>query len=351
MRNWFLACLLALASVSVALADEAPAERVAKALSSADPLSDGSASAGLFAADAATEDAIRAVAKNTAAAADVRDRALRVILALDLAKRVRDGESEPGVAYWLALDEIDQRYPAVQRESLLGRALPDAAKRKARLDELVAARATAAKFCSEWNETYAPGSDEEKRYAALEAELKKVGAAAVPTLAEILAIPPQATFGVVEPHPGVSGRRQVRAIFGLLYLDAKDAAPYLVWQCRGPSYTESTNAQALVGKWFVPAANAGGEESKRVETIEAWWKKNRAEHAVVLDHLVRTALRWTRDGVADKNPAVAEGADFTARKLAELLGVNIAFPEDGDVAAKRARVVEIDRLWIAGALR
>jgi hypothetical protein len=351
MRTWTLACVLALVSVSVALADEAPADRVAKALASADPLADGSASAGLLAGDAATEDAIRTLAKSAAAAAEVRDRALRVVLALDLAKRVRDGDAARGVPYWLALDEIDRRYPATQRDSLLGRALPDAATRKGRLDELAAGRATAAKFCSEWNEMRAPGSDEEKRYAALETEMKKAGAAAVPPLAEILAIPPQATFGVIDPSPGVSARRQVRAVFGLMHVDAKDAVPYLVWQCRGPSFTESTNAQALVAKWFVPAAAAGGDESKRVEAIEAWWATNRAEHAVVVDHLVRTALRWTRDGVADKNPAVAEGADFTARKLAELLGVKIAFPEDGDVAAKRARVAEIERLWIAGDLR
>jgi hypothetical protein len=348
MRTWSFSCVLALGAATAALADDTPAARVAKALAAADPLADGSPCADLCAADASAEDAVRALAKSAEVAADVRDRALRVVLAFDLAKRVRDGDAAPGVVYWLALDELDRRYPAAQRESLLARALPDAAKRKARLDELAAGRATSAKFCTEWNEFYVPGGDDEKRYVALAADLKKTGAAAVPALAEILAIPPQATFCVMEPHPGVSARRQVRAIFGLMHLDARDAVPYLVWQSRGPSLTESSNAQGLAAKWFVPAAAPDADEAK---AVEAWWKEHRAEHAIVVDHLVRTTLRWTRDGVADAKPAVAEGADFTARKLAELLGVPVPFPEDGDVAAKRARVAAIERLWIAGALR
>ncbi len=178
------------------------------------------------------------------------------------------------VRYWLVLDDLLTQTAPHLRETALAAALPDrAATMGARLE----AQATVDRFCRDWNEMYEPGSEEEKRYEALKAALVATGPAAAPHLLRILEADPNETFGNLHEERGVTARQQVRALFGVVFLTLREAAPYLVLHARHPSLTAASNAAAafellVLGKTeMVPLAEPD------LAKIDAAFAERRAE--------------------------------------------------------------------------
>ena len=355
MRNVAVAAGLLFLLVAGAVAAFAPGaaagdaeDALVKSLEAADPLAEGSSVPG----DAGLDASLRAIAASEKTSPVVRTRARRLALALGLADRVRSGRANPDLGVWLALDELALKTPRKgPGDALLRRALPDEKERQALLASLAAAREKARVFCRDWNEIETEGGDDAKRNAALRAELEKAGAAAVPYLLDVLVVPPQASFTVMEPEKGTTARQQVRAVFGLGFVNATAAVPYLVFHARGPSFTLCTNAQALVRRFAGSGAGDGaGEEEAAVKAIEAWWPAHRADYAIGLDHLVRSVLRWTRDAVRSTDRETLYWAQFGPAGLERLLGCKIEFVPDG-AAANVANVDAAEARWLAGELK
>jgi hypothetical protein len=329
---------------------QSPQERVAAVLRDSDPLRNGKGAAELLGADPPLDAAIRATAASTDAEKVVRLRALRLSRALDLAQRVK--EQRRDLAWWLAFDEIDREVHETVRPFLLTRASLDPKVIEAVRQQLTAANTTAQSFCREWNEIrftgeLAPAQRREQRhYDELEAALAKAGVAAVPALFHLMEVPPEIAFSVMHEEDGITGRQQVRALLGLAtILKCKEALPYFMLHTGTPSITQSADAagaiQQLTGEQF----GAGFLQPGDHDAIEAWWKKHRAEHGVVLDHLVHHVVQW---GLNDANRSEAQRRETMwccGMRLGRLLGREEP-PRDAGNEVLRAILEDAEREWL-----
>lgn len=209
--------------------------------------------------------------------AEIRARLQRIRGAFAQARRLaafRDEKGAPTGAFWRELRRfLAETLSARIRAAVLehGQAPADAAERLER------ATAFAKRFVLEWNEMVEIGSEEERRYAALERELLAHGAAAVPALLDVLAVDQREAFTRIRAEEGVTMRMQVRALFAVAKIGDPAAVPALVRHVRSPSFTGTMTAlaglQHLTGESF-----AGEEHGADLDKLDAWWKKNRERY-------------------------------------------------------------------------
>lgn len=337
--------------------DESPPDavaRVAKALSDVDPLAEGSTSELLTAQKATYGEPLlplRAIGADAALPDVVRDRALRLRVALTHLTWL---QSQPGqlwpskaTMWWLALDELDRELPKGPRETLLARAFDDAADREAALKVLAAGRDVAMRFCRDWNEIE-HDDVETKKYAALRDELVKAGRAAIPYLATLLAVPPQAVFANLDEAKGPTARQQVRALFALSFLEATDCIPQFVFHVRGPSFTSCATARGALKRLAKLEWPDDADEAAQIAAIDAWWAKfirPRSEDDppdAERNHLVRHTLRWARNALASGKPEVVEGAAWGPRQLAHVVG-KLSFDADAPAEKRAAQLAALER--------
>lgn len=347
MRHLIIGAILALACVAPALADEPQKEvldRVTKSLLDADPLAEGSVSELLIEPDASTRLAIWAVAFGEGTPEIARERALRLTIADNRMQRVADNAParDHSLYWWLALDEIDREIPRGPREALLAHALPDVAQREASLIAIAAGREVAARFCREWNEVQSEA--EAKKYADLRAELEKAGHTAIPYLATILAVPPQAAFTVTDEAKGITARQQVRALWGLEILRATMCTPYIVFHVRGPSFTACETARAVLHRLGRVAYPEGGDEAAQLAAIDAWWRKDWGG-SWERDHLVRHTIRWAREALASGDLERQEMAQYGPLQLEAIVG-KLEYDPNAPLASRAAQLAAIERTAI-----
>jgi hypothetical protein len=349
--------LLALSCPLLRPVPQAPddtSSRIAQTLGLGDPFDDDSANANLVAATGAVEAAIRAAASAPEQKGNpepqVRARALRLVLQWDLCDRVRAAGGRFDLAAWLALDELDQRPPSRARTALLARAFATAAARDERLRALAAARTVADQFCRDWNEISVSGDEAvTRKYAALESALRGAGAAAAPGLFAILCVPPDVAFGHTDPHPGPdpSMRQQVRALYALGMLGLGAAAPAFALHAGGPSFTANVTAQSFLEKLDGVTLGPKDDLEKRSRAVAAWWADHRKEHAVVLDHLVRGTLRWTRAALAADDQQRRMAWKRGPAALERLVGTDLRCDAGDSTIDLRARVDALEEAWLA----
>ncbi len=317
-------------------------ERVTKSLTESDPLAEGSTS-DLLTPDRDTDMAIGRVSIDDSAPTVARDRALRLQIAFNRVARIREAASvnPRGVVWWLSLDELDRELPRGPRETLLARALPDAAERKARLEKLAAAREVAERFCREWNELER-NADQTKKYADLRAELERAGNAAIPYLATLLAVPPQATFTNIHEERGLTARQQVRALFALGFLDAKGCSLFALFHVRGPSFTQSATARSVLAQLTDIELPIGGEEAAQLAVIDKLWSSPRWGASYERDHLVRHTLRWARDGIESGDAKREYWAQYGPSQLQYIVG-DVEFDSEAPLETRKAQLVALDQ--------
>jgi hypothetical protein len=365
MRRALAGALLvfALLAPGATAGEESQAEsaaRIAKSLAEADPLAEGSAPALLAPFLAPYERGygygeppfpLRAICDDSAQTEVVRDRARRLRVALT---RLTWVHGQPGgerldmrqVMWWLALDELDRELPKGPRETLLACAIADAPGREAALKALAAARDVALRFCRDWNEIEHDAA-ETKKYADLRAELTKAGRAAIPYLATLLAVPPQAVFTNLDEARGPTARQQVRALFALDFLDAHECMEHFVFHIRGPSFTECATARAAIKRLAKLEWPDGADEAKQVAVIDAWWAKliprkpEDTPDGGVRDHLVRHTLRWSRNALASGKPELAEGAEWGPRQLEHVVG-KLVFDPDAPLEKRASQLKALE---------
>lgn len=343
--------LVVLAAVGVLLAQESrppAAERVAAVLRSNDPALDGKGAGELLGPDAGLDAAILAVARSKDTERLVRLRALRLARLLGLAQRLRDGQGQRDVCWWLAFDEVSREVPEPMRQPLLSRTGMDAARLAEVTRELAAAGELAKTFCTDWNEMRvldAAHAEENKKYDALEAELKKVGAAAVPVLLSFLVVPPDVT--VLHAEDGTTGRQQVRALLALsLVLQVKQAMPFFVMHTATHSLTGSSHAsmaiQAFSGQEFGAAFLNPGDEA----AIMSWWNEHMAEHPVVLGYLVQHVARLAERQYCGTGAQLSEGLWGAVLRVNRVLGDAGRPPQGATVESLRARLLDAETLCL-----
>lgn len=348
MRRPIFGTILVLGSLAgPAAANDPPKDvldRVTKSLTDADPLAEGSAS-DLLAPDPPTMLALWAVAFRDGAPEVARERALRLYVADNRADRVADNApaKDHSLYWWLALDEIDREIPRGPREALLARALPDGALREASLKALAAGREVAARFCREWNEVQS--EVDTKKYAVLRAELEKAGESAIPYLATLLSVPPQATFTVTDEKKGITARQQVRALWALEFLRAKQCTPYLVFHVRGPSSTACATARAVLHRLGEVAYPEGSDEAAQLAAIDGWWPKGWEIADWQRDHLIRHAIRWAREALASGDPERQEMAQYGPLQLEAIVG-KLEYDPQSSLATRGAQLAAIERTAI-----
>jgi hypothetical protein len=349
-RTWSIG-VLACAGLAAQSPDDTAAGRVTSVLRDHDPLRNGHGAAELLGGDAPLDAAILAVAQSAGSEAVVRIRALRLARVLGLTKRLREGKEPHDIAWWLAFDELEHDVPVVVRPFLVSRAFADDASLAAAREALRAADDVVRRFCRDWNEIRFTGAaaeehrEEYRHYDELEAALARCGAAAVPGLLRILAVPPEMVFG--EQHGERSARQQVRAILALSSVTkVPEAIPYFVLHAVGPSLTQSSDAalaaQVFVGQSFGAASMDAGDD----KALLAWWAAHRADHDLVLDHLVQHVIAWARADLEDKNSHGFEGVWCAVTDLDRVLGSSTAFPRDSGPEVWRARLDDLERGWL-----
>lgn len=300
-------------------------ERVAAVLREHDPMHDGAGADALLLPDSSLDAAIGELARS-GTSRPVQQRALRLWRAIGLAERVRTDPQQRSLEFWLAFAEIDGGMAEPVRASLLARAFADAQAAALR-SKLAAGTAAAKVFCSDWNENRPIGGGEaeratRERYDELEAALREAGAAAAPFLLEVLAVSP---WDVFAERDGLDARSQVRALFAFAHLESKAAMPCYVMQAAGPSLTMTSNAAAVAQKFAGEDFGAGLLQQGNDESLLAWWRQHRAEHEVVLDHLVHHVVRIGRVAMTASGQRGENACWATPRMLGRLLG-NVAIP-------------------------
>jgi hypothetical protein len=328
---------------------QSDALRMVKSLSVADPFNDSSPTSNLVSATGAVEAAIRAAAHDSKTDAPIRGRALRLVLAWDLADRVRAHETQPDLSAWLALDELDQLFTLRPRAALLARAFTAPEQRDKALAALGEAREIARRFCHDWNENVVSGDKaKESEYADLKVSLVGAGTATAPYLFGILCVPQDVAFQFTDPHTGPepTARQQVRALYALAFLRLSAAAPYFVLHSQGPSFTETTTAESVLSALAGLDLSASKDPQARAKLVTDWWSTQRDQHALVLDHLVRGTLRWTRSAIGSSEVRIRESWHSGPAELARLAGPAFQCPADGDASTLRARVDALEDAWL-----
>ncbi len=345
MRRRILGTILLMGSLAGPAAAHDPPkdvlDRVTKSLTDADPLAEGSASE-LLTPDPPTMLALWGVAFRDGAPEVARERALRLYVADNRADRVADNApaKDHSLYWWLALDEIDREIPRGPREALLARALPDGAFRDASLKALAAGREVAARFCREWNEVQS--QTDTKKHAALRAELERAGKSAIPYLATLLSVPPQAAFAVTDETKGITARQQVRALWALDFLRAKPCTPYVVFHVRGPSLTACATARDVLHRLGGVAYPEGSDEAAQLAAIDAWWPRGWEIADWQRDHLIRHAVRWAREALASSDPERQETARYGPLQLEAIVG-KLDYDPRAPLAKRTAQLAEIER--------
>lgn len=324
-------------------------ERVTAVLQSADPLRDQKAAAILLGPGVSLDAAIARVAKDDKTDHVVRRRALHLARALRLAQRLKSGQDRRDVGFWLALDEITREMPAAVRPFLLARSGMAPERLAAAEQELAAADAMAVKFCSEWNESQTlddAHAEENRKYDALEAALKKVGLPAVPRLLDILTMPPEAAFTLVRSGDA-EARRQVRALLALAsVMQLEQALPYFVMHTGGPSLTLSSNAALAVQKFA--GVDFGAQFLKPCDdaALLAWWKQHESEHRVVVDHLVHHLVAMAERDYSSDGAKPSVGLWSAVLRLDRALGRDRRPEANTGVELLRARLAELELQWL-----
>lgn len=213
-----------------------------------------------------------------------------------LARQLREDSLLPQ-GPWLALEAARAEVEPALLADVLALGLDGPVKAREVLAARDHARNVALAFVRDWNEHYVEGSDEEKRYDALEARLLEAGSAAVPHLLRVLETDPRRAFLYTDPPPPgeISARMQVRAIFGVSFLEAREALPHLLIHVRGPSLTASTNAGAAFAKLApLEGAEIAPFTQPDVKRLDAWWTEHRSEFTSTrrdLEHALFRELR------------------------------------------------------------
>jgi hypothetical protein len=218
------------------------------------------------------------------------------------------------------------------------------------LARLEAASATAKRFCIQWK----PMQDEQSRplYAKLEEELKRAGAAAGPALLEILGTNQYDAFVRLHATDGVTAWMQVAALYGISLLDLREAAPYALLHCRGPSLTCTSNAALVLQKFTGEDFDAEFLKDVDVATID-WWAKSRVPETAAFRALVDQILRELRENVEGKGPKLRAYKDdwwsetgwLIVRDLGTLLDTSFPFERTTDPAEQLAQVERLERWW------
>lgn len=360
--------LVAWSLVAAAAAQEptTPVGRVVAVLQHADPARDGKGVDALLGAQPPLDAAIEAVAASAQSGQLVRLRALRLARALQLAQRLRQAapqdpqqrllqdpqQRQPqaapqrDVAFWLAFDELVRELPAALRPALLQRTGMDAAAVEAAQRQLAAASAVVDRFCVDWNETRwmdEAHAAENRRYDALEAELKAAGAAAVPRLLGVLSVPPDVAFSGWDPEQDVTARQQVRALLALsAVLRVPEALPYCVMHTGGPSLTQGSNAamavQLFAGRDFGAALHELGDE----DALLQWWRAQTKDHRFVLDHLVQHVVRLVERMYQSQGAKASVGLWCAVVRLERAMGRDVRPAADAGVELLEARLRELE---------
>jgi hypothetical protein len=249
---------------------------------------------------------------------------------VDLHTRLMFGAAKRDVAFWLDLER------ALDQGLDLG-FLPDDV-----MQEHERAERIAREFCLAWSEW---SNDQTRpRFERMENELKDVGAAAAPYLFDVLGQTPYFAFGNMDPVRGATARMQVRALFAVGLLEMKEAVPFLIYQCRGPSLTATSTAATVLQKLTGEEFEAKWLQTVDLSTID-WWAKETKQNPVGLDALVERVIRDMRAQVARDPVWWSENARLVERDLGALL--NTSFPElhSKDPAKQRKQIDRIEEWW------
>jgi hypothetical protein len=248
-----------------------------------------------------------------------------------LASAARDS-----VAFWRAVE--DALDPALARVSpaILDGIDPSPTVVAKTLATRVRAQEVAMRFCLEWSIYVSPETE------ALEESLSEVGSAAVPHLLRVLGANPWQAF--VGSPPEVSAKMQGAAVRAVGLLKAPEAVPYLVLHSMGPSYTIEEWAVGTLAGWTgSPGAPPEKPDEAARKIADEWWPAHRHEHAETTRWLAADLLRSVHRDVADdlagkprsEEIGTAKNTDVSAiRRLARLLGREMAYPVDASVAQR-----------------
>jgi hypothetical protein len=233
---------------------------------------------------------------------------------LVLANRLRQADRK-SVEFWVLLEELHEGSPEREREAAVRLAIGRKEAVTTAFDRALAINAVRS-FCRDWNETYTRGSKEEKKYDALEKRLFDDGVRAVPHLMRVLETHDKVAFFNMDVTRGVTARMQVRAIFGLSFLMAKEAIPHLIVHAHSVSMTAASNAGAAVKKMTTGGATPP-LAAPDLPALIAWWRKHRTEYALGATRIARALLAdLHRDAAAE---LAGRGGPFTAPKNVEML--------------------------------
>jgi hypothetical protein len=286
-----------------------------------------------------------------------------VAAALAAVRRVRTLSTRPreSVAYWVALDDVVENERGEVRETILLKALGSWERVDDDRRRLAEGRIAAVDFCRDWNEMYAPGSAQEKRYAELSAALVRAGTPCAPPLLRVLARNPMKAFSRMDGP--FCARAEVRATFAVVRLKIREAVPHLVLQTTSPSFTLNWTAaealQVLGGPTAAPHDARGPEAWAATRaSLFAWWNARRGEFEEPVRWLVRDALAEARAdlaaetaGIEDRlvQPTGGPHAEVAmARALKEVVGLDLAFV---GTAAERLEVVRAAERAAAAAAK
>jgi hypothetical protein len=252
-------------------------------------------------------------------------------------RRAGEEASESELAYWLGIAR------QVREGNTAGLKVADVTRLKV-------ADAAARRFCVEWTPVQSP-QDESWR-TRLENELKEAGAAAGPALLEILGTNQYDAFVRLRPEDGVTAWMQVNALIGISLLDLREAAPYALLHCRGPSLTCTSNAALLLQKFTGEDFDAEFLKDVDVAKID-WWAKNRVPETAAFRALVDQILRELRENVEGRGPRLrafkndwwSETGGLVVRDLGTLLDTSFPFERTADPAKQIEQVERIEMWW------
>jgi hypothetical protein len=230
-----------------------------------------------------------------------------LLLAHRLSKAPRDE-----AAFWMHLEDIHRLAPDRLRPTALRLVLVKPAHLQAVRDQREAAKAAVRTFCLEWNEMSAPGSAEEKRHAVLRKELESVGPAAAPHLMRVLDVHHSRAFFHMDERTGVTARMQVRAIFGLAFLEMREAIPYLLVHAGSMSPTAGGHAAAAFRKLTSGEVPPTWADEKALADA---WRTHREE----VPHGTRWATRALLDELHLDAAAEIVGIPFPVWKTVVML--------------------------------
>jgi hypothetical protein len=144
---------------------------------------------------------------------------------------------------------------------------------------------------------------------------------------------------------------QVSALQGIFLVDLKEAAPYALLHCRGPSLTCTSSAALVLQKLTGENFDAGFLKDVDVTKID-WWAKNRVHESAAFRALIEQILRELRDNVEGRGPKLRVGGDWwkgtgqlIVRDLGTLLDTSFPCEATLDEAKQLELVARIEGWW------